>query len=55
MIHGLLNTNKNYDAKNLMAKYNPKGTNSEASFIITDKNLKQAEEEVIGFLKEKLH
>lgn len=53
-IHGLLNTNKNYDAKTLVERYNAKGTKDNASFIITEKTLKEAEHEVVQHLKTSL-
>lgn len=55
VIHGLLHTNQNYDAKHLLVEYNPTGTKNEVSFIVTGKNLKQTEEETIQLLKERLH
>lgn len=54
VIHGLLNTDKNYDAKKLLIKYNPQGTNNNASFIIKEKTLKETEEEIINYIKKSL-
>jgi nanoRNase/pAp phosphatase (c-di-AMP/oligoRNAs hydrolase) len=51
VIHGILNTDKNFDAKKLLSKYNPQGANNNASFIIKEKTLKEAEEEVVSHLK----
>ena len=51
VIHGILNTDKNYNGKKMLAKYNPQSANNNTSFIIKEKSLKEAEEEVVSHLK----
>ncbi|MEK7725095.1 MAG: DHH family phosphoesterase, partial [Acidobacteriota bacterium] len=51
VIHGILNTDKNFDAKKILAKYNPAGTNTNASFLIKGKTLKETEEEIVNHLR----
>jgi len=53
-IHGLLNTNKNYDVRELIKEYNPSGTRKNASFIIKGRNLQTVEEEIINHLKKSI-
>ncbi len=53
-VRGILNTEKEFDAMSLMSKFSPAGNRKQASFKITNKNLKQVEEEVIGELKTKI-
>ena len=50
-IHGLISTNKNHNAKAIMAKYNPRGTNQDASFIMEGKTLKEAENEIVEHIQ----
>lgn len=53
-IHGILYTEKEYDSKKLAAAFSPTGDARQVSFIITGKNLKEAEEMVIEEIKKKV-
>lgn len=53
-IQGILNAEKEFDAMNLLNKFSPVGNRKQAIFKITNKNLKQVEEEVINELKIKM-
>ncbi|HRY36521.1 MAG TPA: DHH family phosphoesterase [Candidatus Magasanikbacteria bacterium] len=53
-ISGILNTEKEFDAMNLLQKFTPTGNRKQANFKISGKNIKQAENEVIEELKKKM-
>ncbi|OGH82407.1 MAG: hypothetical protein A2469_02985 [Candidatus Magasanikbacteria bacterium RIFOXYC2_FULL_40_16] len=47
LIHIMINSKKELDLKNLLAKYKPAGQKNKISFFIKDKSLKEAEEEIL--------
>ncbi len=50
----LVNTLKNHNAMYLTSTFNPVGSKNMAEFCLTEKNLLEAEKEVIGKIKERL-
>ena len=54
IVHGILNTAKNYDAAGLMENYNPVGAKNHASFVLEGRTLKEAENEITNNLINKL-
>lgn len=50
-IHGFISSDKQFDAKLLSQPYNPEGNKKSASFSIRGKNLKDAETEVLDYVK----
>ena len=53
-IHGFLCAGKHHDAKTLLQGYQPEGNKKTASFVISGKNIKDVETEVIGKIKKTL-
>ncbi len=53
-IHGLLATEKNVDARQMIKPLNPHGNKRQCSFEISDKTLKESEEFVLSLLKKEL-
>lgn len=54
IVHGILNTAKNYDAINLMENYSPVGAKNHVSFVLEGRALKEAEDEVLNYILIKL-
>jgi nanoRNase/pAp phosphatase (c-di-AMP/oligoRNAs hydrolase) len=53
-IHAIISTNKNCNVKELVAKYNPEGTDKHSSFKMTGKTLSEAEIEITEHLQNKI-
>lgn len=47
-VHGILHTDKTYDAKELVKQYKPEGNNQDVSFQIKGKQLKEVEEAIVA-------
>ena len=54
VVHGMLSVEKQFDAQKLVQPFKPTGNKGQASFVISGKTLKQAEEEVVGEIKKQL-
>jgi len=51
---GILNTEKDYDAMQLTQKFSPTGSRKQATFTLTDTDIKKAEDLVVGEIKGKM-
>jgi len=54
-INGLLAIEKDYNALTLLAPFNPSGDKKEATFVINDKSLTEAETLVLNTIKQKIN
>lgn len=51
-VHGIIKTDKLYNAQELIKPYNPQGNGHRASFVVTGKSLQEVETEVIKNIKQ---
>ncbi len=54
-IHVIINSKKNINLKNILAKYNPIGQQNKISFFIKNKTLKEVEDEIVTELQKSLN
>jgi phosphoesterase RecJ-like protein len=50
-VHGFLSVDKQYDAKIILQSFRPEGNKKNASFVIPEKTIKEAENEVVEKIK----